>query len=147
MVGTNSLNANPTIGTELPNVTVAGANVNSSNARGQGRGARERSARVAKSQSRRDRWLATAHSADLKTKYRNFLKGYDIFQKSCIVRHSDIEKAMQNHFREDGENFKDATIPAGQARLNQAREVEVREMQRTIAVSYTHLTLPTTSRV
>jgi hypothetical protein len=131
-VGTNGLSANPTIGTELPNVHVAGANDNSSNTRGQGRGARERSARAAKSQSRRDKWLAAAHSADLKTKYRNFLKGYDIFRKSCTVQHSDIEKAMQNRFSEDGDNFRDATMPAGQVRLNQAREVEVREMQRTI---------------
>ena len=94
---------------------------------------RPNATRQSKNQRRRDRWRSTSHNWELKNKYRSFLRGYSKFRDSCKVQHTDIGLAMN---RWDNTNKEDACgfvqHEATQSKMATAREIEIREMQRTV---------------
>jgi hypothetical protein len=132
-VGTSTLVANPTIGPALQGVCVARTNEVFSITEEEGNMANVRTARQVKSQQRRDRWRTTMQNAELKQKYRSFLRGYDNFRESCQVNHLVIETAMNSHFRDvDDNTYRDNNSSVEDTQLSHARDMGVCEMQCTL---------------
>jgi hypothetical protein len=73
-----------------------------------------------------------AHNAELKNKYRRFLKGYHDFRETCKVKHDDVEHAMRRGPGEPDDYLYRDEVDIDTHQVVQARYTEAREMRRTI---------------
>ena len=114
-------------------MAVARINADYSNTGGQGFTARAHTPKQIKSQQRQDRWRTVTQNAELELKYRTFLRGCKDFRETCNVNHEDIERAMHSCPRElDDYFYRGDHTPIEGNRMSQARDAEIREMQRTL---------------